>query len=337
MKYQHVLITHYGGSEVLQLVEDEVPEPAPGEALIRVLATSAAFTDILIRKGLYPGVPELPFSPGYAVIGLIEKCTTNFTDWKPGERVAALTITGGYSQYICLPETDLVPVPDDLDPAEAVSLVLPYVTAYQMLHRYAHVRRGDRILVHGAGGGVGTALLQLGHLAGLEMYGTDIPTKHDLIRAWGATPINYQTENFVQRIQELTETGVDAVFDAVGGAHLWRSFKVLRSRGKLINYGFLSAIEKSRYPRIALLMNFVHLFLLQQQRGDKTVEFYSIADLKRQFPTYFRRDLTLLFDWLAQGNIHPVIAKRLPLAEAAQAHEMLEHAEVNGSLVLICD
>ena len=166
MSYNRVIITKFGGTEVLKVIEEAVlPEPKPGEVRVKVLVTSAAFTDVMIRNGKYPDVKEKPpFSPGYDMVGIVDKLGEGVTRFKAGQRVADLTIIGAYSEYICLPESRLIPVPDGLDSAEAVSLILSYVTAYQMLHRVAKVKQGQHILVHGAGGAVGTAMLQLGNL-----------------------------------------------------------------------------------------------------------------------------------------------------------------------------
>ena len=215
MSYKRVIVTEFGGPEVLKVVEEAaLPEPGPGEVRVKVLVTSACFTDTMIRKGKYIDLKEKPpFSPGYDVVGVVDKLGTGVTRLKVGQMVADLTVTGGYSQYICRPGSSLVPVPDGLDPAEAVSLVLSYVTAYQMLHRSAKVRRGQSILVHGAGGAVGTALLQLGQLLDLEMYGTASKPKHELVAGLGATPIDYRSEDFAERVRELTGDGVDAAAD----------------------------------------------------------------------------------------------------------------------------
>ncbi|HEY9650040.1 MAG TPA: alcohol dehydrogenase catalytic domain-containing protein, partial [Coleofasciculaceae cyanobacterium] len=204
MKYKRVIITHHGGPEVLQVIEDELPEPQAGEVRVKILATSAAFTDVLVREGLYPGIPPVPFSPGYDIVGSIDKLGTGVSTLKLRQRVVALTIVGGYAEYLCLPAAELVPIPVNVDPIEAVCLVLSYVTAYQLLHRVAKVKPGERILIHGAGGAVGMALLQLGKLKNLEMYGTASQGKHEFVSHLGATPIDYQNEDFVERIRQLT-------------------------------------------------------------------------------------------------------------------------------------
>lgn len=160
MSYKHIDITKFGGPEVLEIVEESVlPEPNPNEVRIKVSVTSAAFTDVMIRKGIYPNIKRRPpFSPGYDMVGVVDKLGENVTRFKVGERVADLTITGAYAEYICLPENRVTLVPEALDSAEAVSLILSYMTAYQLLHRVARIKLGQRILVHGAGGAVGVAL-----------------------------------------------------------------------------------------------------------------------------------------------------------------------------------
>ena len=245
--------------------------------------------------------------------------------------MADLTVIGAYSEYLCLPESRLTPVPEGLDPAEAVSLVLSYVTAYQMLHRVAHVKSGQRILIHGAGGAVGTAMVQLGKLMDLEMYGTASKSKRELVKQLGATPIDYKGEDFVERIHGLTGNGVDAVFDPIGGDHLKRSFSVLRRGGKLVAYGFYNAVlgKGGSIP-----LDFLRLKLWNILPNGRLATFYSIGALRQKHPDWFSEDLTKLFDWLAQGKIKPVIAMRMPLAEARRAHELIERAEVQGKIVL---
>ncbi|NOY97672.1 MAG: alcohol dehydrogenase catalytic domain-containing protein, partial [Chloroflexi bacterium] len=227
MRYKKVVLTAFGGPDVLETVEETtLPEPGAGEVRVKVLATSACFTDTLVRKGIYYGFKERPpLSPGYDMVGVVDKAGAGVTGLKVGQMVADLTVWGAYSEYMLRPADSLVPVPHGLDPAEAVSMVLSYVTAYQMLHRVAKAQRGQRILVHGAGGAVGTALLQLGALLDLEMYGTASKAKHELVASLGGTPIDYKSEDFVERMQAIG--GADAAFDAIGGENFKRSFKSL--------------------------------------------------------------------------------------------------------------
>jgi NADPH:quinone reductase-like Zn-dependent oxidoreductase len=333
MSYKRIVITKFGGPEVLKMVEETIlPEPKSGEVRVRVLVTSAAFTDVWIRMGTYPDVKEKPpFSPGYDMVGVVDKLGEGVTHFKVGQRVADLTVIGAYSEYICLPESRLTLVPEGLDPAEAVSLVLSYVTAYQMLHRLAKVKQGQRILIHGAGGAVGTALLQLGNLLDLEMYGTVSKSKFELVKHLSATPIDYKSEDFAESIRKLTGDGVDAVFDPIGGDNFKRSFSVLRQGGKLVAYGFYNA-TLGRGGSIPL--DFIKLILWNLLPKKRSTEFFSIVPLRKKHADWFSEDLTTLFDLLAQNKIKPVIAARMPLAEAKRAHELVERAEVQGKIVL---
>ncbi|GHO72648.1 NADPH:quinone reductase [Ktedonobacter sp. SOSP1-85] len=339
MKYQHILATQAGGTQVLQLREDELPEPKASEVRVKILAAGVAFPDILIRMGKYPGIPAYPFTPGYDLVGVIEKCGSSVKERTVGQMVAALPQWGSYSQYLCLPEQEVVPVPEQIDPAEAVSLVLNYVTAYQMLYRAAHVKAGERILVHGAAGGVGTALLQLGHLLHLEMYGTASTAKQQVIASLGATPIDYTKEDFATRIHALTGDGVDAVFDAIGGEHFYRSFQALRKGGRFIGYGF--TLENLRGGDLlpGVLRTLPKLAYWSILPNGKHAQWYAIAGaligMKNRHPEWFREDLTKLFALLVEGKIKPVIAKRLSLEDVVYAHELIESAQIQGKLVLL--
>src|SRR5947209_10264192 len=172
MRQTRIIVTHYGGPDELRVIEEECPEPKRGEVRVRVLAAGVSLPDLLMREGVHPETPRLPFTPGWDLIGVVDRLGAGVSGLEPGQIVAALPIHDAYAEFVCLPQRELVPVPSGLDDAEAVSLILNYITAYQMLHRSAQVKPGQRVLFHGASGGVGTALLQLGRLAELEMYGT---------------------------------------------------------------------------------------------------------------------------------------------------------------------
>ena len=205
MKYRHMLLTHFGEpADAFQMEEDTLPEPGEGQVRVKILAAGVAFGDVMIRRGVYPGLPPLPFTPGHDLVGVIDAVGPGARALSPGQMVAALTFYGSYSQYICLPAEDVVIVPEGVDPVEASCLPLNYVAAYQLLHRMAKVRPGERILVYGAAGGVGTALLQLGRLAGLQVYGTASPSKQKLIAQLGATSLDYKREDVVAQVRALT-------------------------------------------------------------------------------------------------------------------------------------
>src|SRR5690242_532583 len=246
MRHTRVVVTHYGGPDELRLIDEECPEPKDDEVRVRVLAAGVSLPDVMMREGIHPETPSVPFTPGWDVVGVVDRLGERVAGLEPGELVAALPITGAYAEFICLRQRELVPVPSGLDAAEAVSLVLNYVTAYQMLHRSAHVRPGQRVLIHGAAGGVGSALLQLGHVAGLQMYGTCSSRGSSTVVDLGGIPIDYEHHDFVDEISRLTGDGVDVVFDGIGGAHIWRSRKALRPRGRVVAYGLTSSLRGGR-------------------------------------------------------------------------------------------
>jgi NADPH:quinone reductase-like Zn-dependent oxidoreductase len=339
-----IIVTHYGGSDALQVVEEACPEPKHGEVQVRVLAAGVSAPDIMMREGIHPETPRLPFTPGWDLVGVVDRLGAGVSGIAPGQIVAALPISGAYAEFVCLPQRELVPVPSGLDPAETVSLVLNYVTAYQMLHRSAKVRPGQRVLIHGAAGGVGTALLQLGRLAGLEMYGTCSARDASAISDLGAIPIDYQHQDFVKEIHHQPSEGVDVVFDSIGGTHIWRSRKALRPGGRVVAYGLTGKLQggrlasgrpggRHRFRGIAIFgVYIVGSFLLL---GRRRVVPYSIQTLKRLKPEMFRQDLIALFDLLQQKKIKPLIAQRFPLAEARQAQELLGNGGVTGKIVLV--
>ncbi len=336
MRQKQALLTRVGGPEVVEVVEREVPEPGPGEVRVKVRASGVAFADVLMRHGKYPGVPKPPFTLGYDVVGEVEELGTGVSGIEVGTRVAALTQIGGNAQSVVLPAGELVPVPEGVDAAEAASLTLNYVTAYQMLYRVAKLEPGERILVHGAAGGVGTAMLQLGRLQNLRVYGTASAGKHDLVSGLGATPIDYRAEDFVQRTRALTGDGVDAVFDAIGGGHLARSWRTLRRGGRLVGYGAGSVVEAGGLATAGIFAGTLgRIALWNALPNGKRAAFYNIMGFKKRHPEAFEEDLSLLLGLLAGQKIQPVIADRLPLEDVARAHELVENAGVRGKILLL--
>jgi NADPH:quinone reductase len=344
VRHTRIIVTHYGGPEELRVVEEECPQPKRGEVRVRVLAAGVSLPDLLMREGVHPETPPLPFTPGWDLIGVVDRLGDGISGIEPGQIFAALPIHGAYAEFVCLPQRELVPVPSGLDAAEAVSLVLNYITAYQMMHRSAKVRRGQRVLIHGAAGGVGSALLELGCLAGLETYGTCSSRGTSAVSDLRGIPIDYQHQDFVEEIHRLTGEGADVVFDGIGGAHIWRSRKALRPGGRVVAYGLTSSLRggrlasgrsgrRHRFRGIAIFGLYIAggWFLPSRKR----VVPYSIQWLKRLRPALFRQDLIALFDLLQQRKIKPLIAQRFPLAEARHAHELLGMGGVTGKIVLV--
>ncbi|MDR6225818.1 medium chain dehydrogenase/reductase family protein [Desmospora profundinema] len=332
-KNHRVVITRYGGPEVLQWIEEPMPMPKEEQVLVKVLATGVAHGDILIRKGiLVPPLQRLPLTPGFEIVGRVEKVGSQVIGFKKGQLVAALTIVGGNSEYICVHYKDLVSVPQSVGVEEAVSLVLNYLTAYQMLHRYAKVQPGQNLLIHGASGGVGTALLQLGKMIGVNMYGTASSAKHEIVARYGAFPIDYRQTDFVEVINQMVPEGVDAVFDPIGGYHFNLSYRVLRKRGILIGYGF-----QSDGSRRSILQSLARLISLKIRPDGKRSKFYSLVVLKKKKPNWIKEDLSHLFKLTADGAIQPIIYQQFPLAEIRSAHETFENGITIGKIILVTE
>jgi NADPH:quinone reductase len=344
MRHTRIVVARYGGAEVLEAVEEECPEPRQGEVRVRVEAAGVSLPDVLAREGVHPETPRPPFTPGWDLVGQVDQLGAGVSGIEAGQTVAAMPISGAYAEFVCLPQREVVPVPPGLDAAEAVSLVLNYVTAYQMMHHSAKVRPGQRVLIHGAAGGVGTALLQLGRLAGLEMYGTCSARGASVVSGLGGVPIDYRHASFEEEIRRLTTEGVDVVFDPIGGPHLWQSRRALRPGGRVVGYGLSSSLRGTgltssrpgRRQRFRGTASFA-LYILGGWLlpGRKRVIPYSIQTLKRLKPDLFRQDLIALFDLLQQNKLRPIIAQRFALTEARQAQELLEKGGVAGKIVLV--
>ena len=327
MKYKSVIVTARGGPEVLQVIEKGLRLPAAGEARIKVLAAPVCAPDITARYGQSPFAPKPPFSPGYAVIGDVDAVGTDVTSVAVGDRVAALTAYGGYAEYLYWDAKQLIPVPTSVDPAEAIPLILNYIVAYHVMHRWAKVKAGDKVLIIGASGGIGTAFLQLGKLANLKMYGVASKSKHHILTEYGATPIDYHTQDFVEVIHQTEPEGLDAVFDGMAGDYFKRGFSVLRRGGVLVGYGNPLSVSAT-----LKVLSQVALFSLIP--NGKSAKYYStgVSFFNRGI---FLEDWAKLFRLLEEEQIKPIITAKFPLLEAAKANELLEGGQVVGNIVLI--
>lgn len=286
---RRVVVTKLGGREFMQVVEEEAPLPRVGEIRVRVQASGVSFADLLMREGRHPERKRPPFTPGWDIVGEVDRVAADVEGIRAGDTVAALTITGGYSQYVCLPASELVIVPPGLDPVEAVCLVMDYIVAYQMLHRSVSLNPGDSVLIHGAAGGCGTALLQLGSLMGLRMFGTASAAKANYLRQFGAEPIDYRNEDFVQVIR--ARGGVKAAFESVGGSNLSRSYRCLQRGGTVVFYGMTTALRGGRrnWRGTSATIWYLLAALAKNLLPDgRRVTFYSIQNRKRKHPDDYR-------------------------------------------------
>jgi NADPH:quinone reductase-like Zn-dependent oxidoreductase len=344
MTWQRIRIVRFGGPEVLELAEQPtIPEPGAGEVRIKVLAAGTGFTDSFIRRGRYPDFKgPLPFTPGYDIVGIVEKIGPGVAAPREGEVVADLCVVGGYAQYAIRPARFLVPVPDGVDPAEAVCIPLAYLTAFQMLTRYRRLPRGATVLVIGASGTVGTALLDLARHFGLNAIGTCSAANMPVVERFGATAIDYRAGDFVTTVRRLTAgrqggAGVDAAFDAIGGAHFGRSFACLAHGGLLVGYGSQTmAVGREGLASAGLGLARLKLWgTLSFLFNGRRALFYGITARRAAHPEEFKADMATLFALLRDGAIHPVVIDRLPLAAAREVHARIDAGGFGGKIVLL--
>jgi NADPH:quinone reductase-like Zn-dependent oxidoreductase len=341
MPWQHLRISRFGGPEVLQVVEEpSIPEPGRGEVRIKVLAAGTGFTDTMIRRGRYPDFKgPLPFTPGYEIVGVVEKIGPGVPAMLERKTVADLCVVGGYAQYAIRPWRLLVPVPDGIDPAEAVCIPLAYLTAFQMLTRCRELPSNATILVVGASGTVGTALLDLARHLGLKAIGTGSAANLPVIERFGAAAIDYRAGDFVPGVRQLTTggTGVDIAFDAIGGAHFGRSFACLAPRGLLVGYGSQTmAVGRESLTAAGLGLAMLKLWsALSFLFGGRRAVFYSITARRSTHPEEFKADMATLFQLLLGDAIQPVVIERLPLAAAGEVHARIDRGGLGGKIVLL--
>lgn len=326
-----VLLREFGGPERLAVVEQVVPEPRAGEVLVKVLAASVQFTDIMLRKGQYPDLKEKPpLVLGYDLVGEVVKVGPGVASPAVGQRVADLTMTGSYAQYRTLVADRCVVVDASLEPAEATSLVLSWMTAYQLLHRDARVKKGQKLLVMGAAGAVGQALLVLAKLTGCEVWGVASGRHAGLVQALGATPVDRDAANF----ERVLQGGFDAVFDGIAEQGFSRAWRAVGPRGHLSAFGVSHAIQRD----ISILRVgfwFAKLWWWNTFSMKRSTSFYSITSLRKNQPDWFVTDLDHLLGLLARGDIKPRIADRIGLDAVAEAHARIERGGLDGKIVLL--
>lgn len=325
--------------EELRLRHRDVPRPGAGQIVVRVEATGVSFAEQQMRRGRYYDQPPFPFVPGYDLVGTVLTAGSGVAPDLVGKRVAALVKVGGWASHVVLDAADAVEVPSGIDAAEAETLVVNGITAWQMLHRRARVRSGGTVLVHGANGGVGTVLVQLARAAGLKVIGTASARHHEALRDLGVTPVDYRTENVPARVRELAPGGVDAVFDHLGGRSVVDSWRLLAPGGTLVSYGSATTRDDSgskQWPVLKILGRVTWWNALPNGRHAYFFNVWAGRALnKNRFRARLRTDLTQVFQALERGEVTARIAARLPLTEVAQAMRLAESGTVTGKVVLI--
>jgi NADPH:quinone reductase-like Zn-dependent oxidoreductase len=329
----------------LRLVERVLPPPGAGEALVRVEATAVSFAESAMRRGRYYGQPAFPFVPGYDLVGIVEQVGPGVDGSLTGRRVAALTKTGAWATAVVLNAADLVEVPDGIGADEAETLIVNGLTAYQMLHGRARVRAGQTVLVLGAGGGVGTILVQLARRAGARVIGTASPRHHEALRALGVEPVDYRDPDLTGRIRGLAPGGVDAVFDHLGGRSVDQSYRLLNRTGTLVAYSIASSLDDKSPVLLTFMALLSKLAFWNYLPTGRHASFYNVwagagkpGSAKREaFRARIRTDLTRLFELQRKGELTVQIAARYPLSEVAAALALSESADRTalGKIILI--
>jgi NADPH:quinone reductase len=327
-QYHAQMITKAGGPEALEWIELPVEEPGPGQLRVRVRAVGVGATDLLILAGTYRYAPKIPLVPGYEVAAVVDAIGAGVTGFRLGQRVAALTVYGGYSELLVRDARHFLPIPDDVSDVNAAAVILNYVTAWQMIHRVAKVRSGQTALVTGAGGGVGTAALELLRFAGAQTYGAASLPKHDTVRNLGAIPIDYRAGPLDRLTRALEPQGVDHVFDAIGGPNTGPCIGAARRGGTVVGYGFMAVRGTA-----ATLAMFANLYIGARLRGRRGA-FYGITMLYKKDPEPLREDLPKIFALIGEKKLSPVVSATFPLHAAREALEHLASGAVEGKIVL---
>jgi len=331
---KRLIAEHTGGPEVLHLVEEGMPEPGPGEVRVKVLAAGVAFGDLLWMSGVVPGSPKPPYTPGYDFVGIVDKLGAGVERFTVGQRVAALVKIGGYAEFSCWPQDVLTPVGDDLDPTQLICLTLNYITAHTLITRIGKISAGQRILMHGAGGGMGTAMLDLSRMMGIKVFGTASQGKHGWVESLGGIPIDYKSEDFVEVIN--LEGGVDMVIDHIGGSHLTRSFKCLRPEGTLVSTSsYAAALGLS--GSLETLSGLIRLQFWNVWPNSRSALLFDITTFYKKNPGMYTPDLIVLNDYLVTEQLNPVLDATFPLEESKQALEYLRAGKAKGKVVLLTE
>jgi NADPH:quinone reductase-like Zn-dependent oxidoreductase len=328
---RQVWIARKGGPEVLEMREAPDPQPAPDEVRIRVRAAGVNFADLMARRGLYPDAPKLPFVPGYEVAGDVDAGPQG----RIGQRVLALTRFGGYSDVVVVPAKRAVEIPPRMSYAEAAAIPVNWLTAWHMLVELCNVKRGQRVLIHTAAGGVGTAAVQICRKLGAESIGTASASKHPRLRDLGlAHAIDYRKQDFEEEVKRITGgRGVHVVLDAVGGASIKKGWRCLAPTGKLVLFG-ASSVMQGPVGMLSSVLRMTPFWPLKVMQSNKALIGVNIGRLWG-LEDLLIAELRAVLQGVAEGAFRPIVDLEVPLAEAPQAHRRLEQRENFGKVVLV--
>ena len=334
MVYHQYIATEKGGPEVLEWQEFEPGPPQYGEVAVKVEASGVLLADVLWQLGITPVGPKHPFTPGYDVVGVIEEVGPSVSGLERGQRVGAMIQYGGYTEYAILPADKVVPVPEGVHPESAAAATTSYLTAYMLIHNEGQLKAGDVLLAHGAGGGTGSAVVEMASLTGVKVYGTASKAKHGLVEAKGGFPIDYITQDFAEVLRSREPEGISFVVDPIGGDVTSRSLDLLKPGGKLVSTAMIQSFQ-GNVSRIAVVLAMLRLPLWSLIHPGKKAYFWDVVAAAEKDPALYRHDLRAVFQLLREGKIDPVIGKVMPLKEAPKAQQMLLDYEVAGKIVLV--
>lgn len=317
-----IRIEEFGDVDALEASEIDRPEPEKGEVLLDVRAAGINFADIMQRRGEYPGGPRPPFTPGMEAAGVVSEAEG--TDLEEGDRVVGLVGQGGYAEYAVADAGALFPIPEGMSFEEAAGFPVQYLTAHNCLFEWGGLEEGERVLIHAAAGGVGTAAVQLASRAGAEVFGTaSTPEKLELTSELGCDhPINYTETEFAAEVEEVTGEGLDLVLDGVGGEGFEKSVQALAPFGRIVTYGVASG-EPGRVETPELLF------------GNHSVIGYHLGRASQQAPERVFTAVDDLIEGFAADELSVVVGETFDLEDASEAHAFIENRESRGKVVLV--
>jgi len=323
----------------LEITTAPIPTPSGGQLLVKVEATGISYAEQAMRKGRYFGQPKFPFTPGYDLVGRVLEVGAGGDQQLVGRRVATMTKTGAWAGHVVVQARDSITVPDGVSSEDAETVVVNGVTAWQMLHRTAHVQPGQTILVFGANGGVGGILIQLAQHHGVRVIGAAAPRHHEALVAAGVIPVDYADPDLTRRIRDIAPDGVAAVFDNIGGPMTRTAWKLLAPKGTLVSYAIIAAVSGTGGLWSPFLKAIGQALLWSALPNGKKATFYDLWSGHKLRPSQFRahleEDLGQVFELLGDGIITANIAARFPLTDAVKAMQLAESRTLNGKVILL--
>jgi NADPH:quinone reductase-like Zn-dependent oxidoreductase len=342
MTYKAAVLLAFGKPDNIVIQTLTLPALQQGQVLIKVEASSVG-TDTLIRKGFYPLLKDKPpFTMGYELVGKIVETHPSVLAWKKGDRVCAMLQIGANAEFAIADVTQLVKVASLAEPEKVLCTFISGLTAFQMLHHVAKVKKGNTLLVHGAAGGVGNSLIQIGHQLGCQVVATASIKKHLHLQHLDANLVDYKADNIENQLKNLAPNGYDATFDFTNHTSFNRSFRLLKKEGKLVTYGILGTAEKAEHKTFFTFLQFGLEFGWMMGKiawwnrfsKPKSAAFFGVVDAFKANPTQFQADFDQLNQWLDAGKIQPLIAKIFPLEQVAEAHRFFDNGDKIGQIII---